>query len=187
MLLYLIKEFIIIGCLALGGGLVVVPFIQNIASITGWITDSQIIEMITISEIIPGPLPVNMATYIGYIVTGIPGGILVTLALISPQIIITFLIYKAFAKFKDDKNVIIILKGIRPVSLALAASGALVILESIFLQLDNYSGIDSVFDIFNWKCILLGIILIIAMRKLKLHPAVYFIICALIGILLNLT
>ncbi len=186
-ILYLMKEFIIMGCLAIGGGMVIIPFIQNIATDTGWITEAQIVEMIAISEITPGPLAVNMATYIGYIVAGIHGGILTTMALILPQIIIIFFIYKIFNKFKENKNVLIILKGIRPVSLALTVGGVFSILQSTFLKLDNYTGIHSILQIFNWKCIFLGTVLTIFMRKFKWHPIFYFLICGIIGIFLKLS
>ena len=186
-ILYLVEEFIIIGCLAIGGGMVAVPFIQKIASDTGWITEKQIIEMIAISEITPGPLLVNMATYIGYIVAGLIGGILTTIALILPQIIIIFFIYKVFNKFKDNKNVLIFFKGIRPVSLALTAGGVLAILQSTFFNLSNYIEISSIWKIFNWKCILLGIAVILVMRKVKIHPIFYFIICGIIGIIFKLS
>ncbi len=186
-ILYLVKEFIIIGCLAIGGGMVAVPFIQNIASSTGWITEKQIVEMIAISEITPGPLLVNMATYIGYIVAGVIGGILTTMALILPQIIIIFFIYKVFNKFKDNTNVLIVFRGIRPVSLALTVGGVLTILQSTFFKLNNYTGINSILQIFNWKCILLGIALIIVMRKVKIHPIFYFIICGIVGIVFKLS
>lgn len=187
-ILYLIKEFIIIGGLGIGGGMVAIPFIQNIASTTGWITEAQIVEMIAITEITPGPLVVNMATYTGYIVAGILGGILTTMAVILPQIIIIYFIYKVLNKFKENKNVLIILKGIRPVSLALTAGGALTILQSAFFKAtDNYTSLSGILQIFNWKCILLGIALIALMRKVKIHPIFYFIICGIIGVVFKLS
>ena len=186
-LLYLIKEFIIIGCFAIGGGMTMIPFIQDIASNTGLISEAQIIDMIAISEITPGPLGVNMATYIGYITTGVWGGVLTTIAFILPQIIIVFFIYKIFNKFQQNENVMRLLKGIRPVSLALTTGGVLTILKSSFLKLDNYTGINTILQIFNWKCIFLGVVLLIAMRKIKLHPIFYFIICGVIGIIFKLS
>ena len=182
--LYLIKEFIIIGCLAFGGGMVVVPFVQNIAQTTGMITEAQIIEMIAISEITPGPLAVNMATYVGYIMNGILGGIVTTMALILPQVFIICGIYKIFSKFKDNKNVTYILKGIKPVSLALTAGAGLSIFKTSFI-VEN-ENITNILNFFNWKCIILGIIILIAMKKIKIHPIFYFIICAAIGVIFAL-
>lgn len=185
-LLYLIKEFIIIGCLSIGGGMALIPFLQDISSNTGLITEQQIIEMIGISEITPGPLSVNMATYIGYIVSGISGGIVTTMAFILPQIIIAFFIYKVYNKFKENSKVLIVLKGIRPVSLALTAGGALSIFQTSFLKLDSYTGISSILQIFNWKCIFLLAILTITMRKVKIPTIFYFIACAVIGVVFKL-
>ncbi len=187
-LLHLIKEFIHIGCLSFGGGLVVIPFIQKMASTTGWITESQIIEMIAISEITPGPIAVNMATYVGYIVKGVYGAVLSTLALILPQMLIVFFIYKIFHRFKENGNVLITLRGIRPVALALTTGGALVIFKSAFLKLENDTAINvDLINILNWKAISLGVVLIIAMRKIKWHPIIYFLISGAIAIVFGLT
>lgn len=183
MILYLIKEFIIVGLLAFGGGMVVLPFIQNIATTTNLITDNQIIEMIAISEITPGPLAVNMATYVGYIIKGIPGSIITTFALILPQVFIVFGIYKILTKFKDNKTFNSFLKRIRPVSLALTAGAALSIFESTFLNTNITFNFNNLLTFLNWKCLILGAILIVLMRKIKLHPFFYFIACAFIGII----
>lgn len=186
LLLYLIKEFIIIGCFSFGGGMAMIPFIQEISANTGLITEAQIIDMITISEITPGPLGVNMATYIGYILSGILGGIIATMSLIFPQIIFTFFIYKLYSKLKENNTFLIFLKGMRPVALSLTLGGALSIFQSTFLKLDNYAGINSILQIFNFQCIFLFTVLTIIMRKIKIPTIFYFVICAIIGIVFKL-
>lgn len=161
-------------------------FIQNIANTTHLISESQIIDMIAISEITPGPLLVNMATYIGYIIKGIPGSILTTFALILPQTIIVFYIFKIFAKFKDNKNLEIVLKGIRPVSLALSAGATFTIFRKVFINTDiEIHRFLDYFNILNYKYVILGIIVLIAMMKYKKIPTiVFFIVCGVIGIFL---
>ena len=141
--------------------------------------------MIAISEITPGPLAVNMATYVGFIIKGIPGGIFTTFALILPQVFIIFFIYKIFAKFKDNENVSYVLEGIRPVSLALTLGASVSIFKSTFINKAQNMHMDNFINIFNWKCILLGIIVFFAMKKVKLHPIFYFAICATIGIIFS--
>jgi len=184
--LYLLKEFILIGCLAFSGGMVVLPFIQNISSQTGLISQEQIIEMVAISEITPGPLAVNMATYVGYIIKGIPGGIITTFALIFPQIFIIFFVYKLFKKSKDNENVKLVLKGARPVSLALTIGAGLSIINDTFINKIDNININNIVNILNWKCLLIGIIVLIAIRKKKLHPIFYFVICGFAGVIFGL-
>lgn len=185
-LLYLMKEFFIIGCFSFGGGMAMIPFLQEISSNTGLITETQIIDMITISEITPGPLGVNMATYIGYIISGILGGIITTMALILPQIVFTFLIYKLYSRLKENNTFLIFLKGMRPVALALTLGGSLSIFRATFLKLDNYTGINSILQMFNWQCIFLFTVLTIIMRKIKIPTILYFVACAVIGIVFKL-
>ncbi|MBR3696972.1 MAG: chromate transporter [Clostridia bacterium] len=181
--LYLIKEFVLIGCFSFGGGLVMIPFIRNIAEVTGIITEEQLIEMVAISEITPGPLAVNMATYVGYIINGTITGIITTIALIVPQIIIIHFIFLIFKKFKDNKDVKAVLKGIKPVSLALTLGVAISIFKTTFLvKVENK---NNFLNIFNWKSILLGIIMFSIMRKIEIHPIFYFVISAVIGIVFS--
>lgn len=186
-LLYLIKEFVIISCFAIGGGMVAIPFIQNIADTTGLITEENIVEMIAISEITPGPLIVNMATYIGYIVEGPLGGILTTLALIIPQILIVYLVFRMLNKFKDSKNMMLILKSLRPITLALTVGAGMFIFKPAFLKLEEFSNTNNIVNIFNLPSILCAIVLTIMIRKIKIHPIFFLIFGAFLGVIFHLT
>ena len=184
--LFLIKEFFIISILSVGGGLVALPFIQNIANTTNLINQAQIIEMVTISEITPGPILVNMATYVGYILKGIPGAIITTTALVLPQIFIIFTIYKILNRFKESKNVEIFLKGLRPISLALFLGGTISIFYKLFIDTSiKIKGLIDVIRALNIKYIVFGIIVLIIMRKnKKIHPFIFILFGGLVGIFL---
>ena len=187
-LLHLIKEFLTIGSLAIGGGMTVIPFLQNIVLTRGWITESQIIDMIMISEITPGPIAVKMAAFVGFSAAGIPGVAVASFALIVPQILIVSFIYKTLAKFKENKHVQNLLEGIRPTALALIIGAALTIFGSIFLISENVpdvlngtdvlSGPDVIggsdvlswLNVLNWQNILLGAFFIVIILKWKIHP-----------------
>ena len=184
--LFLIKEFVIISILSVGGGLVALPFIQNIANTTNLINQAQIIEMVTISEITPGPILVNMATYVGYIIKGVPGAIITTIALVLPQIFNIFVIYEILNKFKESKNVEIFLKGLRPISLALFLGATISIFYKLFIDSSiKIKGFLDLINALNFKYIVLGIIVFIIMRKnKKIHPFIYIIFGGLIVIFL---
>jgi len=95
--LRLFWEFFKTGLFAVGGGLATLPFLAKMGAATGWFSQSQLTDMIAVSESTPGPMGVNMATYTGYTVGGLPGALIATLGLIAPSII-TILIVAAFLK-----------------------------------------------------------------------------------------
>ena len=90
--LSLFYEFFKAGLFAVGGGLATIPFMKEIALKTGWFTLSQLTDMIAVSESTPGPMGVNCATYVGYETAGLLGGVIATLGLIAPSIIIIIII-----------------------------------------------------------------------------------------------
>ena len=91
-LLRLFFEFAKTGLFAVGGGLATIPFLQDMGAGTGWFTNTDLTTMIAVSESTPGPLGVNMATYVGYQTAGIPGAVAATLGLIFPSVIIIMVI-----------------------------------------------------------------------------------------------
>ena len=95
-LLRLYFEFFKTGLFAVGGGLATIPFLRDISAATGWFTDTDLTTMIAVSESTPGPIGVNMATYVGFQTAGVPGSVIATLGLITPSIII---ILNAYAEF----------------------------------------------------------------------------------------
>ena len=92
--LRLFYEFFKAGLFAVGGGMATLPFLYDISDSTGWFTHSQLADMVAVSESTPGPIGVNMATYVGYTTGGIPGAVIATLGIIAPSIIIILLIAK---------------------------------------------------------------------------------------------
>ena len=178
---HLITEFIIIGFLAIGGGMTVVPFIQNIAQTTGWVTEAQIIDMILISEMTPGPMAVSMSAYVGFFALGIPGALSATLALIAPQTIIVYFVYKMLVKFKENKYVSPILEGLKPIALALIVGATLTIFYSVFLNFSDGVSELSIHNMFNWNTIILGVILVVLMQTQKIHPLIYIAISGIVG------
>lgn len=124
-LIQLYFEFLKIGLFAIGGGLATIPFLQELGDKTLWFTQGELADMIAVSESTPGPMGINMATFVGFETAGVLGGILATLGTITPSLIIIILISKILIKFKESSIVQSIFYGIRPASAGLIASAAL--------------------------------------------------------------
>ena len=121
-LLRLYFEFAKVGLFAVGGGLATIPFLQNMGANTGWFTSTDLTTMIAVSESTPGPMGVNMATYVGFETAGLPGAVIATLGLITPSIIIIMIIAGFLQKFRQSKTVDAIFQGLRPASTALISA-----------------------------------------------------------------
>ncbi len=188
-LLLLFLEFFKTGLFAVGGGLATVPFIRDMGATYGWITEAEIANIIAIAESTPGPIGVNAATYVGYLVCGIPGAILATLGLVTPSVIIIVLIAKAIKKYYDSHLVQSLFRALRPAAIGLiTAAGFSLLLTALgvkanFLQFrfsaDWYSllklGIYGVFLFFAfWK------------KTAKIHPLFFILAGGAIGAILAL-
>ena len=101
-LLRLMFEFFKTGLFSVGGGLATLPFLYEMSDKTGWFTHADIADMIAISESTPGAIGINMSTYAGYKTAGIPGGILASLSLAAPSVIIILIIARFLKKFRDN-------------------------------------------------------------------------------------
>ncbi len=199
MMLYLqlFWEFFKTGLFAIGGGMATVPFLQEISDKTGWFSAADLADMIAVSESTPGPIGVNMATYVGYTtvhdqygpVAGILGGIIATIGLVMPSVIIILIIAKFLEKFRDNHYVNAAMYGLRAASVALiSAAGVSIVLISIF-------GIRSIEQfrsaVIDYRCFLLAIVMLILTRWVpqtkKLHPVIFIAISAVIGIVFHMS
>ena len=93
------------GLFAIGGGMATLPFLHDIGQTTGWYTQAQLMNMLAVSESTPGPIGINMATYVGYTVGGIPGAIIATIGEVTPSIIVILIVAMMLKKFRDSKYV----------------------------------------------------------------------------------
>ena len=174
-------EFFKTGLFAVGGGLATLPFLYSISEQTGWYTYDDISNMIAISESTPGPLGVNMATYVGYQTEGFLGALVAPLSLVFPSVIIIILVSKVLDKFKTAPLVQHALYGLRAASAALIAAAGLGVAKIALLHLDMAS--EGVLQIFHWKAILLAIAIYIGLKKFPKHPIFYIVISAVIGVI----
>ena len=185
-LIQLFYEFFKAGLFAVGGGLATLPFLQDISAKTGWFTLDQLADMIAISECTPGPIGVNMATYVGFSTAGIPGALAATLGLIAPSIIVILIIAGFLKRFQDNRYVQAAFYGLRPASTGLIGAACISVAVTALLNLSRFSESRAIMDLFQWKAVILAVILFFAMKhpKLKkLHPAVFLGASAVVGVL----
>ena len=122
--LRLYYEFFKTGLFAIGGGMATLPFLHDIGQTTGWYTQAQLMNMLAVSESTPGPIGINMATYVGYTVGGIPGAIIATIGEVTPSIIVILIVAMMLKKFRDSKYVNDAFYGLRPASTGLIGASA---------------------------------------------------------------
>ena len=185
-ILLLMYEFFKTGLFSVGGGLATLPFLYEMSSRhSDWFTSADIADMIAISESTPGAIGINMSTYAGFTTAGIGGGILASLALAAPCIIIILIIARFLAKFRQNRLVEGAFYGLRPASIAMITVAGLNVAKVVLINLPAFEASGSVGDLFLWKAIALGVVIFIAQKKLKWHPAIFIAASAVVGILLK--
>ena len=183
--LQLFWEYFKVGLFAVGGGLATFPFLKELGARTGWFTQAQLADMLAVSESTPGPIGVNMATYVGFHIAGIPGAVIATLGLIAPSVIIILIIAKFLDKFRKNRYVDNAFYGIRPASTAMITSALLGLLALCLFGAGSVSAMFTegiVLSPKNWA-LFIGLLVITNIKKLKdLHPLVFIAASAVIGI-----
>lgn len=186
-LLRLFWEFFKTGLFAVGGGMATLPFLYNISDSTGWFSHAQLADMIAISESTPGPIGVNMATYVGFATAGIPGAVTATVGLVTPSVIIILLIARVLSAFRQNKYVDAAFYGLRPCSVGLIAAAGLMVVKIALFDFDLFHQTGRLLDVFNIKALILAAVLLLLTRGVKklkkLHPVVYILASAVVGIL----
>ena len=174
--LQLFWEFFKTGLFAIGGGMATLPFLYDMADKTEWFTRAQLADMIAVSESTPGPIGVNMATYVGYLTKGVPGAITATLGLVTPSIIIILIIAAFLEAFRTSKYVSGAFYGLRPASTALITAAGLVVVKETFLVSTG----------FFWQGLILAAVIIVLTNFVKKtkgwHPIVFIGLSALVGV-----
>ena len=188
-LLRLFWEFFKTGLFAVGGGMATLPFLYSMAEATGWFSAAQLADMIAVSESTPGPIGVNMATYMGFTVAGIPGAIIATLGLIAPEVIIILIIARVLQKFRQNKLVDAAFYGLRPCSVGLIAAAGLLVVKVAMLHTDLYFQTGRLAELVDWKAVALAAVLIVLTRWVKktkkLHPIFFILGSALVGVVFS--
>lgn len=187
--LRLFWEFFKTGLFSVGGGMATLPFLYKMSETTGWFTASQLADMVAVSESTPGPIGVNMATYVGFTTAGIPGALIATLGLITPCIAVILIIAGVLEKFRTNRYVDAGFYGLRACSVALIAAAGLLVVKISLFNFEKFAESGAVKDVFNIKAIILAACLLVLTRAVKplkkMHPIVFILASALVGILFH--
>ena len=183
-ILSLMYEFFKTGLFSVGGGLATLPFLYEMsARHPDWFSNADIADMIAISESTPGAIGINMSTYAGYRAAGIPGGILASLALALPCVIVILIIAKFLAKFRQNKLVEGAFYGLRPASLAMISAAGLNVARIALVNMEALSSGAGLGQFFIWKAIILAVLIFIGLKKLKWSPVIFIALSAAVGII----
>lgn len=183
--LQLFWEFLKIGLFAVGGGMATLPFLQRLSESTGWFPQSLITDMIAISESTPGPIGINMATYVGYSIAGIPGGIVATMGEVLPAIVIVVFVSKSLERFRGNTLVDAAFYGLRPAVTGLIAAAGIGVVQVSMLHWDLFQQTGNILDAFDLVKIAYFLLIFFAIRKFKKHPILYIAVSAAVGIVLS--
>lgn len=190
-------EFFKTGLFAVGGGMATVPFLQDISAKTGWFTAADLANMIAVSESTPGPMGVNMATYVGYTVgsqqlggtgMGIAGAVVATMGLICPSIVVILIVAYFLKRFRDSRLVDSVLYGLRPASVALISAAGVEIVLFAVLRVESIWRIADA--ALSWKSVVLALAVFagtnLIPRLKKIHPIWFIAASAVAGVLLHM-
>ena len=194
--LRLYYEFFKTGLFAIGGGMATLPFLHDIGQTTGGYTQAQLMNMLAVSESTPGPIGINMATYVGYTVGGIPGALIATIGEVTPSIIVILIVAMMLKKFRDSKYVNDAFYGLRPASTGLIGAACVSVILEVLTGIEVVtpeSGIVNSFalpggwgSLVSWRGLALAAVLLVltnGVKKVKdWHPIVFIGLSAVVGV-----
>lgn len=180
----LFYEFFKVGLFSIGGGLATLPFLYRLADRQDWFTYSMVADMIAISESTPGPMGVNMATYVGFQHAGVLGSLAASIGVVFPSVVIIIWISKFLEKFRDSKYVKDVFYMLRPAVTGLIAAAGFGVIYSALFKVEGLQMITQAEFIrgITGKEIILFVIMLFLTNKYKKHPVLYIAAGAVIGI-----
>lgn len=188
--LRLFWEFFKVGLFSIGGGLATLPFLYSLGAKTGWFGTADVANMLAVSESTPGPIGVNMATYVGFDCGGVLGGIIATFGLVTPSVIVIVLIAMALQAFRTNKYVDAAFYTLRPASTGLIAAAGWSVFALVLLNLDAFRASYQITALFQWKNLILFAVIWVLTNLVKpvkkLHPVVFLALAAVAGIVFRL-
>lgn len=188
--LRLFWEFFKVGLFSVGGGLATLPFLYSLGAKTGWFSTADVANMLAVSESTPGPIGVNMATYVGFDCGGVFGGVVATLGLVTPSVIVIVLIAMALQAFRTNKYVDAAFYTLHPASTGLIAAAGWSVFALVLVNLDAYRASYQQADLLQWKNLILFAVIWVLTNLVKplkkLHPVVFLALAAVVGIVFRL-
>lgn len=170
-LIELFLSFLKIGAFSFGGGYAMLPFIEReVVDAKGWLTQTEFLDIIGISQATPGPVAINTATFVGYKTAGLPGSIVATVGVVTVSFILVLIASHYLIKFRDSVTLKNALRGMRPALVALILNASLSTARTAYLP-------------FNFRAVLIGGVTLWLLLKTKTHPILTIILSAVMGII----
>ena len=173
------------GLFTVGGGLASLPFLYEISDKTGWYSYAQLADMIAISESTPGPIGINMATYVGFTSAGVLGSVVASIGFIVPPLIIASIVSRFLKKFSENRLVKGAFYGLRAVSVALVCSALVSVAEISLINVPLFGETGAIFDLISIPGIILAGVCWFILKKWNPHPVFILGGSAVVGILLG--
>jgi len=178
--LKLFWSFFQIGLCSIGGGYAAMPLIQNqVVDIHGWLSMSEFADVITISQMTPGPIAINSAAFVGTRIAGILGAIVATIGCVFPSCIIVLSLAYIYYKYRELSTVQGVLNGLRPAVIAMIASAGL---SLVILALWNGKGVSGKIGNIDFLSVAIFAVAIFILRKWKVNPIMVMIGAGVIGL-----
>lgn len=178
--LELFLTFFKIGAFTFGGGYAMLPLVQAAVIEKGWLSETQIVDFIAVSESTPGPFAINIATYVGSQMGGVLGAFCCTLGVVLPSFVIILLVAKFFEKFKNSKTVSGCMSGLKPAVIGLISSAVISIGTTVFFPVSVTFAVFKT-AAFYVSVVIFGIMMIASMKKVS--PILIIVGSAVLGIL----
>lgn len=190
--LELLVTFLKIGLFSFGGGYGMIPIIEREIVARSWLTGQEFIDIISISEMTPGPIAVNMATFVGYRMGGIPGGAVATLGVVLPSLVLILTASYFLSKFRQNQIIGEVIYGIRPVVLALIIQATVLVAGNIFIR--EGARISFIFsqdrgthllEIISLPAVLISAASLLALLLSRIHPVFVILAAGITGVALH--
>ena len=182
--LQLFLSFLQIGLFSFGGGYAAMPLIQGqVVTLHGWLSMSEFTDLITISQMTPGPIAVNSATFVGMKIAGIPGAVVATAGCILPSCIIVTILARLYLKYRNLDLLQGVLKSLRPAVVAMIASAGILILKNAFWG----NGESILLTGTEWSMVVIFGICVLLLRKTKLNPVWVMVLAGVMKVGISMT
>lgn len=170
--LQLFLSFLQIGAFSFGGGYAAMPLIQNqVVQLHPWLSQSEFTDLITISQMTPGPIAVNSATFVGTRIAGVPGALAATIGCVLPSCILVTILAKIYLKYRSLSLLQGILKSLRPAVIAMIAAAGVSILVTAFWGNDISSlHLDTILSSTNIRAVGIFLVSLILLARFKMDP-----------------
>lgn len=179
----LFLSFLQIGLFSFGGGYAAMPLIQDqVVTIHGWLSMSEFTDLVTISQMTPGPIAINSATFVGIKIAGLPGAAVATLGCILPSCIIVTLIARLYFKYRNMEIMEGVLNSLRPAVVAMIAAAGIDILVPALWE----EGSEIALANTDWVMAAIFVVCVILLRKFRMNPVWVMLLAGVMNVAVSL-